>query len=71
MLARMIPRTLIKNKIEALETIDQFSRTRPIAITERGGIKETEIATPGRVSLALGFTKEKVAAKPAIIETQK
>ena len=32
-----------------------------------GGIKATEIAIPGRVSLSFGLTKAKEPANPAII----
>lgn len=45
----------------------QFRRAMPIPVTARGGMRATEMATPGRVSLSWGLTRAKEAAKPAMM----
>ena len=47
----------------------QLNSAMPIPVTAIGGISDTEMATPGRVSFSCGFTSAKLAAKPAMIAT--
>ncbi len=67
MLANIMPIKFTKKSMKEPLIICQFSLAMPIPVTASGGIIETVIATPGKVSDNCGLTKANVAAKPAII----
>jgi len=65
MLAKTIPRILIMNKRRELEIRVQLAFAIPIPTTAKGGTRETEIATPGKVVFISFFVREKATANPA------
>ena len=55
MLDRRIPIIFIPSIVLAPRTICQSNDENPIPIADRGGMRETHIATPGKTSSTFGF----------------
>ena len=65
MAEKIIPITFTKNNNKALLNNGQLNNESATPAVASGGTRETEIATPGRVSFKCGLVTAKAAAKPA------